>query len=469
MLINRNISVPLFIFIFFSCFIFSCRKEDKIDTSPAYKLTFSTDTVYFDTIFSTIGSVTQQLRVFNNNNHKLNISSIRLAGGESSNFRVNINGNSSLYVTNVEIPAHDSIFIFVKVTVDPKNKNLPFIVSDSLLFMTNGNQQTIKLVAWGQDAIFHKKEVLKGSVTWDSTLPHVIYGPLRVDTSANLTIMPGTKIYFHKSSYLVVSKDATLKILGNLDHPVRLQGDRLDPYYCDLPGQWDGILLEKGSKDDEIDYAIIKNGNWGIEIDSSTSNNPMLKLDNTIIQNITNSGLYAYATSITSTNCVISNCGASALALTFGGSYDFRQLTIGNYWVNSVRLGKSLYLSNYTYDNYGNKKYNPMNNAFFGNCIIYGNDDEEIQYDTVPSVGFQHVLDHCLLKTQLRLTNTQYYPGSFANKEPGFVNPDNYDLRIDSTSAAIGKGVNRGVLYDLKGIQRPDPPSLGAYEYVKTR
>ena len=338
--------------------ISSCKKRDQVDTSPSIQLKFSSDTVFFDTVFTTIGSVTQRLMVYNDNPRNVLISSINLGSSGNSNFRINIDGVSATSATDIEIPANDSIYIFVRVTVDPTNQNNPMVIADSLLFNINGNQQKVKLIAWGWDAHFYRNRKLEGSVTFDSLKPHVVFGYLRVDTAASLTIQAGSKIYFHKGAYLAASFQSTIKVEGNLEHPVRFQGDRLDPFYRDLPGQWDGIYLEKGSRDHEIRYAIIKNGGTGIQVDSAViSAIPMLQLDNTIIQNVTGSGIYAFASSIKSINCVVGNCGSAAVALVYGGSYEFLQLTIGNYWANSVRSDSSLILSNFYYDEVGDKAY----------------------------------------------------------------------------------------------------------------
>jgi hypothetical protein len=449
----------------------SCRKSEKVDTDPSLRLDFSTDTIFFDTVFTTIGSVTQRLMVYNNNDHKLVISSIALAGGGNSCFRINIDGTPSLSISNVGIDGHDSLFIFIRVTVDPTGQGTPFIIADSIVFTVNGNLQDVKLVAWGQNAIFHKQEELAGNAVWDSLKPHVIYGYLRVDTSSTLTILPGSKIYFHMGSYLALSHLSSLKILGNLAHPVRFQGDRLDPYYRDLPGQWDGILLESGSRDHEINYAVVKNGTRGIGIDSATvAGTPMLKIDNTIIQNMTYDGIFAYASSILSTNCVIGNCGGSALDLTFGGSYDFRQLTIGNYWGSSVRVSPSLYLSNFTYDNLGNRRMNALSNAYFGNCIIAGNQDEEILPDKDDAAQFQFAFDHCLLTTQINTgQDPQHYISCLVNEDPLFLDVQDFDYRIDSLSPVIDKGIQVGVLYDILGVERGSTPDLGAYQWVPSR
>jgi len=449
---------------------FSCKKKDKIDTDPSLRLSFSSDTIFFDTVFTTIGSITQRLIVYNNNDNKLNISQISLAGGQASNYRINIDGDSSLVVSNVEIPAHDSIFIFIRVTVDPNNQNTPFVVADSILFSLNGNLQDINLVAWGQNARFMKQVTLQGNIVWDSLKPYVIYGYLQVDTSASLLIMPGSKVYFHKDAYFAVAYDASLKVFGNLEHPVRFQGDRLDSYYRDLPGQWIGLYFESGSKEHEINYGIIKNGIFGIQVgEPGISTEPMLKLHNTIIQNTTSDAIFAYATSIVSTNCVIGNNGGAALWVEKGGTYDFRQLTIGNYWGSSVRVSPSLYIKNFTYDTLGNKVPGALTGTFFGNSIIYGAEREELQLEQMDAVPFEIVFDHSLLRTETPLTDPQRYIDCFANEDPLFVDPFTYNFRIDSLSPAIDKGIQMGVPFDIEGVERGTTPDLGAYQWAPTR
>lgn len=463
--VSRFSLIPLVIFTLIV--VFSCKKKEKIDSSPSARLSFSTDTVFFDTVFTTIGSVTKRLFVYNNNSGKLEISSIRLAGGSNSVFSLNIDGTPASSISNVDIAAHDSMYIFVKVTLNPNNLNNPLVVSDSILFNTNGNLQKVLLVAWGQDAYFYKNKKLTGNVTWDSIKPHVIYGYLRVDTGATLTINAGTKLYFHKSAYLAVSHLSTLDIEGNLEHPVRFMGDRLDAFYRDLPGQWDGIYLENGSRGNIVRYAIIKNGNFGLSVDSAINlNNPVLSVYNTIIQNMVDDDIYAYATNVYSENCVLGDCGNASLALDNGGSYKFLQLTIGNYWGSSIRTEPTLYLSNYTTDTTGRKFPNPMVNADFGNSIIYGDLQDELYFDKVSSTTFNYKFNYCLMETLQNTSDPNHYLQCIVNKDPGFVNVLNFDYEIDSISPARGKGNQFwGVSQDIKGKARIPNYDLGAYQY----
>jgi hypothetical protein len=453
---------------FLSILVFSCRKKDKVDMSPGLQLSFSTDTVFFDTVFSTVGSITKRLVVYNPNKNMVSIASVRLSGGQGSSFRLNINGTPALSATDLEIAGNDSLYIFVRVTIDPGNQSTPYVVSDSIEFLTNGSLQNVKLVAWGKDAIFYRKANLIGNIIWDSLKAHVIYESIRIDTNSSLTIMPGTKVYFHKDAFMAVSFQSTLKIPGTLDHPVRFQGDRMDPFYKDLPGQWGGIYLEKGSKDHEINYLYIKNGSVGLAVDSMGSQTaPMLMISNSIIQNMTSAGIFAYGSSISSVNCVIGDCGGACLDLNYGGSYDFRQLTVGNFWSSSVRNASAIYLSNYSYDTTGQKISNPLVKAYFGNVILYGSNDEEIMLDSIPAVPFEYTFDHAILKTKLKTTNPVRYINCLPNKDPRFVDIQKLNYQIDSISPAINIGVQLGIPFDIRGNDRGSTPDLGAYEYIK--
>ena len=114
----------------------SCKKERLYSYDNSLKLSFSSDTVTFDTVFTTIGSSTRQLMIYNNNDDNLIINSVRLAGGTSSQFSINLDGESGYDFSNVEIYAKDSLFLFVRVTINPNNDNNPFFVEDQLIFET---------------------------------------------------------------------------------------------------------------------------------------------------------------------------------------------------------------------------------------------------------------------------------------------------------------------------------------------
>ena len=134
--------------------LFACKKEDLNNSNYSTTLRFSTDTITFDTIFASIGSITKTLTVYNYNNLDVR-TNINLIGNSSAHFRMNIDGISGNNQSDINIPAQDSIFIFLEVTIDPSSNNTPYILSDSLVFTTGTTIQDVDVVAWGQDAYFH--------------------------------------------------------------------------------------------------------------------------------------------------------------------------------------------------------------------------------------------------------------------------------------------------------------------------
>ena len=175
----------------------ACEKSENI-LSGNSKLEFSTDTVLFDTVFTTIGSTTLNFRVHNKSGQDFNLESIYLAGGTASKFRLNINGDQEVSLKDYVIPAQDSIFIFVEVTLDPNNVNDPMVVQDSIVFEYNGKMQDVDLIAFGQDVNLINGEIIQ-SQDWTNEKPYLVYNSMAVDTAETLTIHPGTRIHFHNS------------------------------------------------------------------------------------------------------------------------------------------------------------------------------------------------------------------------------------------------------------------------------
>jgi hypothetical protein len=458
----------------------SCHKDDFISDDPSIKLSFSTDTVLFDTVFTTIGSSIRPLTVHNTDKNKIRISSIRLAGGASSPYSLNIDGVPATSLNDVEIPGEDSIYIFVRVTVNPNNADNPFIVTDSILFETNGNLQDVDLVSYGQNAYFYTNMIYQVNDVWDKDKPHVVYGFVIIDSSFSLTINPGTYVYFHKNAVLAVANEASLKVHGTFEDPVTFQCDRLEEYFDELPGQWGAIWLTAGSRDNEIDFAVIKNAQIGIRVDTlGNSVNPTLRLSNTMILNMTAYGLQALGSHVVAANCVFANCGESALFLAIGGTYDFRHCTIGNYWNYSSRQSSSLVMTNYylLIDDQGHitdTVPRDLYQAYFGNCIIYGYEDEEIALIRTQQAAFNYSFDHCLLKSTR--TGDPLITASIFNEDPLFTDYTVNDYTLDTIlSPAVNAGlmdiVTTSIINLVKDLNNNDRtldgmPDLGAYELV---
>ncbi len=365
----------------------------------------SRDSVLFDTVFTSIGSATKNIRIVNQNNQKINISSLQLQSGGSSGFKLNVDGIPGTNFTDLEIAAHDSMYIFIQVNVNPTNQNSPFIISDAINLTVNGNQQKVALEAWGQNAYYHKPtnaiKFKDGSylpystvspattattVIWPNDKPHVIYGYLVVDSAQKLIINAGTHIYMNYKAGLWVYKQGEIHILGQKGNEVTFEGARRELDYADEPGQWDRIWINEGSNNNEINYANIKNGYIGIQAEplDTIGGIGRLKLTNTKIRNMSKWGLYSLGFKIYAANNVISNCQENSLHIELGGLYTFIHCTFSNFWSKQTQRDKpTVYISNYV-----NNNVYPLDSAYFGNCIIDGKLGNELSLDLKSSTSF---------------------------------------------------------------------------------
>ena len=456
-------------------FIYSCQDE-KYLTSPNVKLRFSNDTVRFDTVFTTVGSTTQHLKIYNPYNQKVMISSVKLAKDKTSNFRLNINGVSANEVHNLEIAPHDSMYIFVEVTVDPSGQNLPLIVKDSIEFVTNSNRQNVKLIAWGQDFNLIKSSILK-TTTWTNKKPYLVYNYALVDSNATLTIEPGTKIYFHKDAGLYVKG----KVLANgtVDNLILFYGDRLESVYANVPDQWNGVLLYSGSKSNEFSNVEIKNANIGLQVGNIENEGfATVKLSNVKIQNMAYAGIFAMKSDIDASNCLITNCGFYAVALLVGGSYEFNHSTIANYWGGygfKARSTPSLQIQNYLIINADKPAYvGDLAKANFGNCIITGNaiDGNELLLSNKTEALFNYKFDRCILQVAdtFKTTNVDHYLNILKGVDPKFVDPyKKFNFELDTLSKAkdsANPAISKLYPLDLKGrdLFLDAGPDIGALE-----
>ncbi len=471
----RSLTKYFLITVAFLAAVFSCERYEVYRGEDAW-LGFSTDTVFFDTIFTSIGSTTQSFRIYNNNEQSLEISSIELAGGQSSVFRLNIDGIAGSLVRNIEIPPKDSLYIFVEVTLDPNNQDSLLAIHDSILFNTNGNLQDVNLVAWGQDVHMFNSDTIR-TQTWINDKPYLIRNYLILDSLETLTLEEGVRIYMHRNAALIIK--GTLKATGSLDNPIEIQGDRLEYLYRDIPGQWGLIYFWPGTKENELDYVNIKNGTIGLMADTVfTPNTPNLTLRNCRIENMSSVGILGQGTSIHASNTVISNCGQLAILLNIGGSYEFHHCTVGNYWGSgySNRTTPSLAITDNYEDIYGNINVRPIEKAYFANSIIYGNKEFEFSINEHEENTMPYVFDHCLIKANpedFNLEDTEHFINTINLEDPAFVDYQNYNFALDTLSPAKDVGSKAIALQfpiDIKGDSRLGElgPDIGAYERFET-
>jgi hypothetical protein len=481
-MIRMGYMLFLFLLIFFAS---EACKRDNFGEGDA-RLGFSTDTVTFDTVFTTLGSATLSFKIYNQGHQTLRIRSISLAGGNHSFFRLNIDGESTWIANNIEIRPDDSLFIFVAVTIDPLNSDNPLVVKDSVLFDLNGNVRDVKLIAYGQDVNLINGKIIR-SETWTRNKPYLIYNSMAVDTGCTLTIEAGTQVYIHRNSSLIVW--GNIRVNGTADDPVIFQNDRLEEFYDIIAGQWGTIYIDPISTGNVINHALIRNAIAGIQIGfPSDYHIPQLELGNSIIQNMSFAGIYAFGADITCYNTVIADCAGPATALLRGGSYRFYHCTVSNNGVlGTARSSPSILLTNIfhnpEYDETTGKyvyvtRTGDLQEAGFLNCILYGGAVHEFQFINNKSNLFQYRFDHCLVKAvedSINLEETEHFNALIFNKDPGFVNDsDRYHLNfsLDTLSPAMNAGdpsvpaMFPFLVNDITGLSRlsDGKPDLGAYE-----
>lgn len=490
----------------------SCKK-DIITEDPSAKLSFSLDTLAFDTVFTQMGSTTKRFMIYNPNAEAVVISSIKLKGGSTSNFRLNVNGEPGITFNDFEIKGKDSAFVFAEVTIDPNNTTNPFVIYDSVEFRTNGNLQHVFLSAWGQNAYYYKPNLFinglppismvsdypdyypVGSVVdLPNDKPHVIFGFLMIDSLITLNIKPGTQLHFYDQSGLWAYSGSTLNVNGELGNEVVFQGTRLEEYYDDQPGQWDRIILNEGPANHTFNNVIIKNSFIGIQAEEFyLDGDPQLatntvKLYNTIIQNSGGLGMLVRNHNVIVENSLIVNSGDVLVRMQGAGNHYLRHTTIANYWRFGSRSKESLLMTNYfnlpTSDGSQLEVAGDFN-ATFENCIIYGSNEDELATDSVATAQFQYLFENCALKTT-KDTLDNGLIGKFKNiilnpstpsgintygdpfNNPFFESPQKDDFLLHDSSRAIDKGnliLTDTLLLDLKRDSRDNLPDLGSYEF----
>lgn len=500
-------------------FSFSCRKD--FATIPSFgHLTFSTDTVFLDTVFTNISSSTYAFKVYNTSSKDIHIPNINLGRGENSFYRLNVDGVPGKNFQNTALRAKDSLYVFVEATIDVDKINDP-TYKDSILFDSGNHLQDVKLITQVKDAhfLYPSKDAAAIKILYDAaqdpeekeaifeqyqtlsldgdpvpkrTLqdnelhftnekPYVIYGYLVVPGNKTLIVDAGTEIHFHDQSALVIEKNATLEMNGTSNEKIILEGDRLEFGFDQNAGQWDGLWLQTGSKNHKVNHTQIKNARIGLYCDAALGmSNPALTLQNTEIYNSAEIGLLASESFIEAANTVVGNSRKAAVRIERGGTYEFTHCTFANYWLDGVRIHETLQITNdqIDYDEEGNEVPNTYNlhKAHFFNCIITGNNTRELLFTKNETDTFAFLFENCLLKYTSSMEedlydfeNTERYPNLLRNGIPHFKDVSINDFRIGEESEAIEKASiekAQNVPLDILETDRTEKPDIGAYQHL---
>jgi hypothetical protein len=485
----------LFLVLGFACLgsvlLSSCRREKFSDSCA---LEFSTDTLTFDTVFSTLGSATRSFKIYNRCKESVRISRISLAGLQGAQFRLNIDGIAGREFRDIEIPAQDSIYAFAEVSVNPAQGNLPFIIEDEVIFETNGQVQKVALNAWGQNAYFHYGEVISGNVIWSSDLPHVVVSKdtvpgVYVKPGARLSIQPGTQVFMGPGAAILVSGDLQVNA-GSWSDSVVFQGVRLEPFYKDKPGQWLGLFFLRESTSGgtgSLKYTIIDEATYGISVGSgfesdiaffqNTANRPSVTANRIIVRNSQASALFGFNGQFTGENCLFYAAGDYLVSLGLGGKYNFGNCTFFNRGSSYISHQKpALLLSNFAVAN--NTIYPaPLDQAYFDNCVVYGSLEKEVAFGKQDGIAFGSRFRYCLLKAvedtvafyqenALPLTACKF------NTDPKFKRPETGNFMPDSVASPLLDASGFGAGADLYDRIRPvvvsnpaSPYDIGAIEF----
>jgi hypothetical protein len=507
---KNSIKMRQFSFLFFIGILItlsSCRTD--FETIPSTgDLKFSRDTIYLDTVFTNIGSSTYTLKVYNRSKNDINIPTIQLGKGLNSKYRMTVDGmqgNQGKVFNNVTLLAKDSLYIFIETTANIADANpTDFLYTDQILFDGGSNLQKVELVTLIQDAIFlypqkfadgttetlpigdekiygfylNENDPINGNeLKFTNKKPYVIYGYAAVPSGKTVSFDPGARVHFHADSGLILTTNASLNVNGaksitdKFENEVIFEGDRLEPDFSDVPGQWGAIWLTDGSTNHKINNLTIKNATIGLLIQNN--NGTTVQIKNTQIYNSSNYGILAQTAKINGENLVINSAGLASLACTYGGDYKFTHSTFNNNWPSSSQV--ALLVNNYYTG--ATPEVKNLTAATFNNCIIYGSYSNEMILKKKDGATFQYQFNNCLIKFDNNSSqyandplyqfssDPTHYNSIIQNKDPKFYKVAANKLNIDNSSSAFAKGNATYLIpLDVLGNSRTLPPDLGAYQ-----
>ena len=416
----------------------ACSDNDSFTMDSRSLLSFDADTIKLDTLFSGVPSSTYSFWVHNHNSDGLRLNNVRLERGNQSGYRVNVDGEFlDPVVTNLEVRKGDSILVFVEVTTRENHATDPQLVEDNLLFtLESGTIQKVNLRTYSWDAQKIENLVVKNDTTISSTQPIVVYGN-GIEVAENATLkIEGTTLYFHDNAGILVK--------GSLQaENAVLRGDRLDYMFDYLPydrisGQWSGVKMKAGSKNNVLTNCEIRNAMGALFCDSTD-----LTMTNCIVHNSRGNGLLAYQSKVDIDYCQFSNAQGICLAVD-GGTVKVNHTTLAQFYPFSANRGAALVFGNLLSDL----------NIDCQKTLVTGYDADvfmSLQTDTLNAFNY-HFAD-CILRTD-SIDDAEHFerilwetPKDSVQGIKHFKNIDEdnlyYEFQIDSISPAFEKGIGR--------------------------
>ncbi len=469
----------------------SCYKE-KFTTDPNDTLSFSTDTLSFDTVLTSISTVTRFIKVFNPHNLSISIDEIKLTGDNANFFRLNVDGITGDVIRNITILPNDSIYIFAEAVIDPDQPESisPFVIESEISFITNGNEQKVLLIAWGQNANYipgpHTPNRISlltcdmGEIIWDDPKPYVLYGTLLID-SCTLVLPPGLRLYVHggiannalgiyNEGLIYTFPNGRIRATGTIENPVIIRDDRIEP---DHEGEWAGIRLGPASGPHLFSHCVISSGTVGISADSASTVN----IDHTMIAFTGGPGVFARHANATITNSLFFENGSQAIALTYGGNYDISYCTLANFGNDSeALLMNNFYCSDLLCTD--GARFNKLISRVRNSILIGSSTDETWMVDASDNTGdlFDVMMQNNIVVVD-ELLDPDNFPTFFETICTGcfewmqgdtlFVDMSENNYHLDTFSIAEMKAIPiPGIIDDLDGNPRDVVlPDIGCYEF----
>ncbi len=440
----------------------SCStKEEMVSFDPRLSLIFSNDTVAFDTLLSERRSSTRRLTIFNPNEEAIQLSEITLAKGKASDYTVILNGRQTNTLFNERILGGDSLLILVEVNVIPQNQNLPYLVKDSIIVRWNTNEDHVKLIAYGQDGNGVGDQIVCNE-TWTNERPYIISDTVLVSSGCELRIEEGTQVFFENDAVLFIQ--GTLKAIGDSANHIVFRNTRFDGIYDRVPGQWDGIYFLEGSVNNEIAFAEIFNGQFGLRIGTPDDDDePDVLVSNTEIYNMSVAGILAFTSDVSAQNVLVYNCGSYLFGGFAGGNYSFTHCTFSNDPPLFIQDEPTVQFS----DNVvigDNELLTADLSVNMVNSIIWGPAEEELLINNGGGANINALFLSNIIRSGEEISN------NFTSREfnfPGFKETFSNDYSLDTLAFAKDKGTAIGVTLDIEGSIRDEMPDIGAYERIE--
>ena len=352
----------------------------------------------------------------------------------------------------------DSILVLVEVNITPRNEDLPYIVKDSIVFEWNTNRVHVKLVSYGQDGNRRRKEIICDEI-WTNDRPHVISDTLLVSPGCELTIEPGTRVFFENEAALFIQ--GSLKAIGDTANRIEFRNARFDGIYDQVPGQWNGIYFLEGSRNSEISYADIFNAQIGLRIGTPDDDiEPDVVVSHSKIYNMSFAGILAFTSDIRAINTLIYNCGTYLVGNFAGGNYTYQHCTFSSepsLFVHDepvVQFSDNIIIGE-------NEVLTDDISILLENTIVWGTSEEELAINNGGGSNLAVSLNTNIIKSAQEIANN--FTSQMFNF-PGFRDPFLFDFSLDTLAFAQDRGTPIGVEDDITGILRDASPDIGAYE-----